>query len=184
MKKIMRSFMAMALSLSLVLSGCSKDDDDNKLSAFTGTYPVEITVNLLPDKIPTNLVLTESGGNFKASANLADYGKIEIELSSVTDLPASFVKSAEEEADAGTVSGYLFKVNQQNIELNLGSLPVTSIAIEGAEIDFENGGVNGYHGLVIKGKENGQEHKAIGIMLKGTGLMSQLGILIFTPEEE
>jgi hypothetical protein len=29
MKKIMKSFMAMALGLSLVLSGCSKDDDES-----------------------------------------------------------------------------------------------------------------------------------------------------------
>jgi hypothetical protein len=130
------------------------------------------------NSIPTDLVLTEDGGNFKASANLADYGKIEIVLSSVTKLPASFFVGAG--ADPGTVSGYLFKVKPQDITLSISPIP---IKIEGADMEFDDESITGYHGFVVKGKENGQEHRGIGILLKVTG-MSSLVIVIFSPEEE
>jgi hypothetical protein len=171
--------MAMALGLSLVLAGCSKDDD-SKLAGFSGTYHVKVRVNLLPNEIETDLILTEDGGNFKASAKLDDYGKIEIVLSSVTEMPASFTE--ESEADPGTVSGFLFKVKQQDITLNLPA-PDTKITIEGEEIEFGDESITGYHGFVAKGKENGQERKAIVISLKGIELLGQLSIFISPVEE-
>jgi hypothetical protein len=44
MKKIMKSFMAMALGLSLVLSGCSKDDED-LTTEITGNYVGAISMD-------------------------------------------------------------------------------------------------------------------------------------------
>jgi hypothetical protein len=160
MKKIMKSFMAMALGLSLVLAGCSKDDE-NDLSAFTGTYPVEIDVALAGQTVfsnmPVNLVLSEEGGNFKASASLAEYGSINIILSSLTSNLPNF-----EQTEASGISGYLFKVAEQTVNITA----VGEVKIKGkAEDEF-----NGYHGLVAKGTLGGVTVKQIIMSLEGVDL--------------
>jgi hypothetical protein len=154
MKKTMKSFMAIALGLSLVLAGCSKDDD-NDLSGFTGKYPVTVDVTLAGQHMQgmdADLILSEENGNFKASASLAAYGDINIVLSSLNpNLP-------DWGAEAVDITGYLFKVAAQTIQLALGT-----VTIKGA--DGEMG--NGYHGYVAKGKLDGIEVKSIAIFLEG-----------------
>jgi hypothetical protein len=161
MKKIMKSFMAMALGLSLVLSGCS-DDDENDLSAFTGTYPVKIDVTLAGNPVfsdmPVNLVLSEEGGNFKASASLAEYGSINIVLSSLS----SNLPGLVEESEATGISGYLFKVAEQTVNITA----VGEVKIKGMAIDE----LNGYHGAVAKGSLEGVAVKTISMVLEGVDL--------------
>ncbi|MDR2449937.1 MAG: hypothetical protein LBD52_08270, partial [Prevotellaceae bacterium] len=89
MKKIMKSFMAMALGLSLVLTGCSKDDED----AFEGNYGATAIV-AGPDylvssgslTIPSiDLELSKTDKGYKAEAELAQFGSLSLLLTSVTE---------------------------------------------------------------------------------------------------
>jgi hypothetical protein len=158
----MKSFMAMALGLSLVLAGCSKDDD-SPLAEFTGTYPIEVDARLENDHIisglKVNLILSEEGGNFKASANLAEYGNIDIILSSLnSDL--SKLNLGEEE-DVENIRGYLFKVAEQTIQLSTGT-----VKIKGSPAEKRNG----YDGLVVKGNLGNIELRNIVILLEGVDL--------------
>jgi hypothetical protein len=84
MKKIMRSFMAMALGLSLVLSGCSKDDDESGDYAkeIAGNYVGNISLNGLT--VATNIEIVikkvdEKTAELSLNAklpNLPDIGEI------------------------------------------------------------------------------------------------------------
>jgi hypothetical protein len=160
MKKVMKSFMAMALGLSLVLTGCS-DDDDSNLSAFTGTYPVEVYASLggqpVISGLEVDLILSEEGGNFKASANLDTYGNIDIVLSSLNSNLPDFGGT-----EATGISGYVFKVAEQEI----------SIAGQGkVKIKGSTEGIDGgYHGYVAKANLGGAEVKSIAIFLEGVEL--------------
>jgi hypothetical protein len=162
MKKVMKSFMAMALGLSLVLAGCSKDDD-SKLAEFTGTYPVEINVRLAEDPVisglEVDLILTEENGNFKASANLADYGNINIVLSSLS----SNLPDLGSDVEVTDLRGYVFKVAEQQITLAASPVPVK---IKG----YVKEGSNGYNGAIVKGKVFGIELTQISIFLEGVDL--------------
>ena len=116
MKKIMKSFMAVALGLSLVLAGCSKDDEDGVIS-FEGDYEATAIVTGAPvtvPSIPTTVTLTKEGTNYRASANLSDYGSLSLSLTSVT-----------EKANAGGVVSYDFVVAEQTLTILGGSLPVS-----------------------------------------------------------
>jgi hypothetical protein len=174
MKKVMKSFMAMALGLSLVLSGCSKDDDDNNLSAFTGTYPVEVNVLLAGESVissmPVNLILSEEGGNFKASASLSTYGDINIVLSSLNANLPDLIEGSE----VTGISGYLFKVEEQTINI----AGMDAVKIKGETLD----GMNGYHGIVAKGTLGGTTVKLIAMFLKGVDL--PVTIIIAESEDE
>jgi hypothetical protein len=166
MKKVMKSFMAMALGLSLVLTGCSDDDDDSNLSAFTGTYPVEVDVKLgdvpVISGLEVNLILSEEGGNFKASATLPQYGSIDIVLSSLSsNLPNMGVGVTD-------LSGYLFKVAEQTVNVS-GDVKIKGSAVE----EYK-----GYAGYVVKGKVEGVERKGIYIVLEGVDVPGGLVIEI------
>jgi hypothetical protein len=154
MKKLMRNFMVMALGLSLVLAGCSKDEDS--FIDVAGTYSVRIDVSLLPldQPIETDLLLTKEGNNLKAVANIAPYGIINITLSDLNSDLSSIAGFAPE-----GVSGYLFKIAQQKITITgIGEVDV----IGSSEMAAES---NGYHGVVYKK----QEAKFIVLDLQGVG---------------
>jgi hypothetical protein len=146
MKKIMKSFMAMALGLSLVLSGCSKDDDDE--ISFAGTYTADVTVSGIPGipggTLPISdiaLTLSKDGANYVASAELATYGSLSLILSQVT-----------EKVNEGGLAMYTFKVDRQ-------TLNITSVG----EI-----GVTG-NGTLNRGSEDGKAINTIYVGLKGDG---------------
>ncbi|MDR0737644.1 MAG: hypothetical protein LBF39_01065 [Prevotellaceae bacterium] len=122
MKKIMKSFIAMALGLSLVLAGCSKDDEDG----FEGNYSVDVAVTNVPIvgslDIPTSLHLTKEGVDYKASATLNTYGSLSLLLTSVT-----------EKANAGGVVSYDFTVTEQTLTITgIGDISVSGTGILGS----------------------------------------------------
>jgi hypothetical protein len=111
MKKVMKSFMAIALGLSLVLTGCSKDDEDVN---FAGIYEAVATVTgpeqLVPDgplTIPSiTLTLTKEGADYKAAAQLSQFGSLSLLLTSVT-----------EKVNAAGVVTYSFVVADQTLTI-------------------------------------------------------------------
>ncbi|MDR0691606.1 MAG: hypothetical protein LBF69_01045 [Prevotellaceae bacterium] len=116
MKKVMKSFMAIALGLSLVLAGCSKDDEDAVIS-FEGDYEATAIVTGAPTdvpSIPTTVTLTKEGANYRASATLSAFGSLSLLLTSVT-----------EKANAGGVVSYDFVVAEQTLTILGSPLPVS-----------------------------------------------------------
>ena len=129
MKKIMKSFMAVALGLSLVLAGCSKDDEDGVIS-FEGDYEATATVTgpeqLVPGgslSIPSiTLNLVKEGANYRASATLSAFGSLSLLLTSVT-----------ETANAGDVVSYSFVVAEQELTItDWGDVPVSGTGTLGS----------------------------------------------------
>ena len=120
MKKIMKSFMAMALGLSLVLAGCSKDDGPDP---FEGNYEAEATITGPEQMVPggslsipsITLNLAKESADYKASATLSTFGSLSLLLTSVT-----------ETANAGGVVSYDFVVAEQTLTITgLGNVPVS-----------------------------------------------------------
>jgi hypothetical protein len=116
MKKVMKSFMAMALGLSLVLAGCSKDDDNDAGVNFEGNYTVEANVTGPEQVVPNGLLtipsisleLSKDGANYRAAANLSEFGSLSLLLTSVT----------EEINQEGFVT-YSFVVENQTLTVNV-----------------------------------------------------------------
>jgi hypothetical protein len=126
MKKIMKSFMAMALGLSLVLSGCSKDDDDNKAPEinFVGDYTITATVAGAPVAVPpisATLQLTKEGTGYRASAQLSQFGSLSLLLTEVTKT-----------VDTGSAVAYSFVVAEQTLTILTLPMPVSGTGTLGA----------------------------------------------------
>ena len=178
----MKNFIVLTLGLSLVLAGCSKDDDEGKFNEFTGTYPVSIDVyfsNETLHNIETDLILTEENGNFKASVNLVDLGSINILVNSLTDLPSLLIESAAN-TGATEISGYLFRIGEQTINIT----DIGNVRVSGEDIYIETGGddeITGYHGFVMKAKMGGIVQKGIAISLTSVNSdMERLHISIYS----
>jgi hypothetical protein len=123
MRKIMKSFMAMALGLSLVLAGCSKDDDNG--SSFEGNYDAVVNVTGAPAQVPeisTTLALTKEGANYQAAANLSTFGSLSLLLTSVTEV-----------INAGEIVTYSFVVAEQTLNVTgVGNIPVSGVGTLGS----------------------------------------------------
>jgi hypothetical protein len=146
MKKVMKSFMAMALGLSLVLAGCSSDDDKDADVNFAGTYEAVATVTgpelLVPDgplTIPSiTLTLTKEDANYRADAQLPQFGSLSLLLTSVTEV-----------LNEGGLVGYTFAVENQTLTITgmpaplpvsgngtLGALTLSSITAYTIDMDL------------------------------------------------
>jgi hypothetical protein len=128
MKKVMKSFMAMALGLSLVLAGCSKDEDEGV--NFAGTYEAVATVTGPEQLVPGGsltipsiaLTLSKEGANYKATAQLSQFGSLSLSLTSVIEV-----------LNEGGVVGYTFAVENQTLTITgTGPLPVSGDGTLGA----------------------------------------------------
>ena len=180
----MKNFIVLTLGLSLVLAGCSKDDDEGKFNEFTGTYPVSIDVyfsNETLHNIETDLILTEENGNFKASVNLVDLGSINILVNSLTDLPSLLIESAAN-TGATEISGYLFRIGEQTININIADIGNVRVSGEDIYIEtMEGDEITGYHGFVMKAKMGGIVQKGIAISLISVNSdMERLHISIYS----
>jgi hypothetical protein len=108
MKKVMKSFMAMALGLSLVLTGCSKDEDDAKNYAkdIAGKYvgTLELYQQVVGQDVEIN-VTEKNKTTAELSLNTTLYS-----LPSIGDLPlnvkcdANVAKSGDNYTVAGETS--------------------------------------------------------------------------------
>ncbi|MDR3183980.1 MAG: hypothetical protein LBT49_01040 [Prevotellaceae bacterium] len=114
MKKVTKSFIAMVLGLSLVLAGCSKDEDE-VIEDFSGNYDVTIIVKNPPAEalnISTALKLSKEGKDYVASAEFSTSqppvtGSLSLKLTSVKEI-----------ANAGGVASYGFNVTSQTFTIN------------------------------------------------------------------
>jgi hypothetical protein len=137
MKKLTKSFMAMALGLSLVLAGCSKDDDAITLSDFVGSYEVGVKlVQFENTTLPATLTIAESNGALKATANvsipaqLAPIGTIEISLN-FSDLKSYGATSLGIKA-----GGFYYKIPEQDLTVgNFGALKFKGTGTEDSDYD-------------------------------------------------
>jgi hypothetical protein len=70
MRKVMKSFMALSLGLSLVLAGCSKDEDENYAKEIAGKYVG--TISMGGDQVASNVeinVVAKNGTTATLSLN-------------------------------------------------------------------------------------------------------------------
>jgi hypothetical protein len=127
MKKVMKSFMAMALGLSLVLAGCSKDDDD----PFEGDYAARVIVEILPMPISTILKLSKNSKDYTASAQLSLQipEQEETPEQKITGSLSLALTSVKEKA--GGVVSYSFDVVEQTLDLSINGNPMP-LAVSGS----------------------------------------------------
>jgi hypothetical protein len=145
MKKVLKSFTALALGLSFVLGGCSSDDDDDFNVA--GTYPVRITIAELGRNFDTDLVVTKNGHDLKATA------VVDLSTLLMGNMTISLdLTSTEHVKKDKNNEVYLFKIPQQDIRIEALQ---TSIPFKG-QGEFEE------HDGVI-GKMEGKSHVAFSI---------------------
>jgi hypothetical protein len=134
MKKIMKSFMAMALGLSLVLSGCSKDDEVIDLTKeITGNYVGAIS-----------MIIDEAGNTQTVASNVTiPITKVDdntIKLSLNTTLPnlpevGNLTLDVNYQATV-TKDGSDYSIKGDNVQVSipeLGNTPLP-LKIEGGRI--------------------------------------------------
>jgi hypothetical protein len=156
MKKIMKSFMALALGLSLVLSGCSKDDDN-------GDYAKEIAGNYSGDiflaevlKVATGIPIAitkveEETVELSLSTTLTNLPVVgEITLNNVT-CGATITKSGSDYLLNGTTEVNIPELGNASLPLKIanGSIKSNGQANIPITIEMETGGVT----VVYKGQK-------------------------------
>lgn len=150
--------MLIALGLGLVSTGCKGNEGggetpvDNR-DKVVGTYPVKITASALPVDLYADLALAKDGdADLKASAN----AEVPMIGSMGLNVLLSELKEYTDENGA-TVTGYFFKIAEQEFELPI----VGKIQLSGT------GEYDGYDGKVYKNETDAFISMEIGGTING-----------------